>query len=113
MSDRMQRYVKLLEQVEAAGLPLFDSFCADSLSFEPGTGRAHNARRLEKLVPGLNYLITHCARGGEELEAITRDWRQRDEEHRIYSDGTMTAELGAQGIRTIGMRPLRDLLRGA
>ena len=44
--------------------------------------------------PGLAYLITHCAEGGPELESITRDWRQRDEEHRIYSDGSM-----AEGVR--------------
>jgi hypothetical protein len=110
-SERMTRYMKLLAEVEAAGLPLFDSFCADSLSFEPGTGHPHNSQRLDRLGAGLNYLITHCARGGDELESITDDWRQRDEEHRIYSDGTMSAEFDKRGIRTIGMRPLRDLVR--
>jgi predicted glycoside hydrolase/deacetylase ChbG (UPF0249 family) len=111
--ERAAKFVKLIEDAEADGLPVFDHFEADSLSFPPGTGHEHNARRLDKLGPGLSYLITHCAEGGPELESITQDWRQRDEEHRIYSDGTMAREIAARGIRTIGMRPLRDLLRAS
>ena len=111
-SERLELYVKRLGELEASGLPLFDFFCSDSLSFEPGKGHAHNAMRLDRFGPGLGYLITHCARGDEQLQSITADWRQRDEEHRIYSDGTMESELAAAGIRTIGMRPLCELLRG-
>ena len=83
----------------------------DSLSFTPGTGAEHNRARLQKLGSGLSYLITHCAEGGDELVAICDDWRQRDEERQIYSDGTMEAAIHAEGIRTVGMRLLRDLLR--
>jgi hypothetical protein len=110
--ERAAKFIRLLEDVEAAGFPLFDHFDADSLSFEPGTGPEHNARRLDRLGPGLSYLITHCAEGGPELESITRDWRQRDEEHRIYSDGTMSREIATRGMSTLGMRALRDLVRG-
>ncbi|MCH6588472.1 MAG: hypothetical protein IH805_09205 [Proteobacteria bacterium] len=84
-----------------------EHFDSDSLSFPPGTGIAHNQTRVGKLEKGLSYLITHCARGGPELESITDDWRQRDEEHRIYSDGSMSRFFAEQGIDTIGMRPLR------
>jgi predicted glycoside hydrolase/deacetylase ChbG (UPF0249 family) len=111
LADRLRPYLDLIDAVESDGFPVFDFFCADSLSFEPGTGAEHNARRLEKFGPGLGYLITHCAEGGPELEAITEDWRQRDEEHRIYSDGTMASAMREREIRPIGMRALRDLLR--
>lgn len=110
-SERVQRYVKIVEDVEAAGFPVFDSFCADSLSFAPGTGLAHNRARLERLEPGISYVITHCAAGSEELQGITADWRQRDEERSIYSDGTMARELEELGVLTVGMRPLRELVR--
>ena len=111
MPPSLESYVELIEDAERDGFPIFDQFCADSLEFPPGTGSAHNQQRVNNLGTGLSYLITHCARGGPELESITHDWRQRDEEHRIYSDGTMSAFFAAQGIKTIGMRPLRDHLR--
>jgi predicted glycoside hydrolase/deacetylase ChbG (UPF0249 family) len=111
MPESLERYVSLIERTEEVGFPLFDHFCSDSLSFSPGTGSDHNRERLKPLGPGLSYLITHCAEGGSQLESITDDWRQRDEEHRIYSDGTMVAAFEAEGMHTIGMRPLRDLLR--
>ena len=111
MADRYERYARVTDRLEGEGLPVFDHFDADSLSFAPGSGAEHNTRRLSGLGPGLSYLITHSALGGDELESIAPDWRQRDEEHRIYSDGTMKSVLDELGIRTLGMRPLRDLIR--
>jgi predicted glycoside hydrolase/deacetylase ChbG (UPF0249 family) len=111
LADRLAPYLDLIDTVESGGFPVFDFFCADSLSFEPGTGAEHNGKRLDKFGAGLGYLITHCAEGGAELEAITDDWRQRDEEQRIYSDGTMASAMRERGIQPIGMRALRDLVR--
>ncbi|HTO09606.1 MAG TPA: ChbG/HpnK family deacetylase [Myxococcota bacterium] len=111
LPDRIAEYARRIDEAEAAGFPIFDHFDADSLDFPPGSGLAHNQTRLDRLGSGLSYLITHCAQGGSELESITPDWRQRDEERKIYSDGSMRDALAARGMRTIGMRPLRDLLR--
>ena len=111
MPASLERYVSMIEAAEAEGFPIFDQFNGDSLGFEPGTGAEHNRERVSGLPSGLSYLITHCAQGGEELASITGDWRQRDEEHRIYSDGSMSGFLAEQGAKTMGMRPLRDYLR--
>ncbi len=97
--------------LEEDGFPLFDGFCADSLGFEPGQGTEHNLRRLRDLGPGLNYLICHAARAGEELTAITASVHARDFERRFYGGDEGRWALAAEGIATIGMRPLRDLLR--
>jgi predicted glycoside hydrolase/deacetylase ChbG (UPF0249 family) len=113
LPDRLADYARRIDDAEAAGFPIFDHFCADSLQFAPGTGLSHNQTRLDRLGSGLSYLITHCAEGGAELEAITRDWQQRDEEHRIYSDGTMRGALESRRMRTIGMRRLRDVMRAS
>ncbi|MBW2280472.1 MAG: ChbG/HpnK family deacetylase [Deltaproteobacteria bacterium] len=111
LSGGLKHYVEMIDEAEADGFPIFEGFNADSLEFEPGTGLAHNTARVASLPPGLSYLITHCAQGGDELRSITHDWRQRDEESRIYSDGSMGRAFREQGVHTIGMRELRDLLR--
>lgn len=112
LSAAARTYFDLIEGLESEGVPVFDHFNVDSLSFEPGSGTEHNRARLDTLGPGLSYLVIHAALGGRELESITSDWRQRDEERRIYSDGSLAHVLADGGFRTLGMRPLRDLLRG-
>jgi len=111
LPDEFERYVELIEEAESMGFPIFDHFDSNSLHFEPGQGLAHNRARLGSLGPGLTYFITHCARGDEELRHVTMDWRVRDEECRIFSDGSAEVILREEGFRRIGMRPLRDRLR--
>jgi predicted glycoside hydrolase/deacetylase ChbG (UPF0249 family) len=108
-----QFYRELLADARGLGLPIFDGFEGASLRFVPGRGLEHNRARIARLGPGLSYLITHCARGDEELRALTGDWELREEERRIYSDGSMGRALAEAGVHTIGMRPLRALMRGA
>jgi predicted glycoside hydrolase/deacetylase ChbG (UPF0249 family) len=104
-------FATLLDSVEAMGLPVLDGFDGDSLGFEPGEGAAHNARRLARLGPGVHYLICHPARAGEELSAIAPDAHARDFERGFYGGEAGRRALEAEGIRSIGMRPLRDLMR--
>ena len=110
-AEEYEQYTSLLRAFEADGFPIFDSFCSASLVFEPGNGADHNRQRLARFKPGLGYLITHCAQGGDELAEIAPDWRVRDEERRIYSDGTMAAAMKEAGLTPIGMRELRDTFR--
>ena len=102
-----------IAEMLADGFVMFDGFCADSLGFEPGDGPSHNKRRIHNLGPGLNYLICHPAQGGDELTAITSSAHARDFERGYYGGAAGRTELADAGVDTIGMRPLRDLLRGA
>jgi hypothetical protein len=103
----------LVEALGEAGIPVLDGFCSDSLSFAEGEGLAHNRRRLAKLGPGVSYLICHAARGGEELSAVTPgSAHQREFERTFYGGDAGRRELDAAGVRTIGMRELRALVRG-
>ena len=102
----------LIEQLEAEGIPAFDDFDADSLEFAVGEGLAHNRRRLAGLGQGVSYLICHAAAGGEELTSVTPDSaHQRDFERSFYGGELGHKELQAAGVRTIGMRALRGLVR--
>jgi predicted glycoside hydrolase/deacetylase ChbG (UPF0249 family) len=100
-----------IQALERAGVPLLDGFDANSLAFTPGSGLAHNEARLDRLAPGISYLICHPARGGEELDAITPDAHARDFERAFYGGDSGRRAFAARGIRTTGMRALRDLMR--
>ena len=81
--------------------------------FEPGAGDQHNRRRIADLGEGLNYLICHAAQGGPELDAITDDAHARDFERTFYGGEAGRRVLVDEGVGTVGMRELRDRLRGA
>jgi predicted glycoside hydrolase/deacetylase ChbG (UPF0249 family) len=106
-------FENLAGSLEAIDIPIFDGFCDDSLGFAPGDGDAHNRRRLARLGAGVNYLICHPARGGEELSSIAEDAHARDFERTFYGGESGRQALEAEGIRTLGMRPLRELVRQA
>jgi len=104
----------LLDRLEAEGVPLLDGFDAESLAFEPGGGAGHNAARLDRLPPGVSYLICHPARDGEELRAIgSEQAHMRDFERRFYGGEEGRRALAERGIHTVGMRALRDVMRGS
>ncbi|HSJ95766.1 MAG TPA: polysaccharide deacetylase family protein [Myxococcota bacterium] len=104
---------RVVELLEGAGMPVLDWIDADSLGFEPGTGPDHARKRLGALAPGVTYFITHPARDGEELRAIGPDHHARSFEHRFYGSEEGRAALAAAGVRTVGMRAIRDLLAAA
>jgi predicted glycoside hydrolase/deacetylase ChbG (UPF0249 family) len=102
----------LVETLAADGVPVLDGFDADSLGFREGDGQAHNRGRLAGLAPGVSYLICHAARDGEELRAITPESaHQRGFEHRFYGGEPGRRALEETGVKTVGMRAVRELLR--
>jgi predicted glycoside hydrolase/deacetylase ChbG (UPF0249 family) len=104
---------QLVAALEKDGVPLLDAFDANSLDFPEGGGEAHNRSRLAGLGAGVNYLICHVAQGGEELSAVTPDSaHQRDFERSFYGGEPGRRALQAEGIRTLGMREIRSLMRG-
>lgn len=112
----MRGAAPILQQVcdalEAEGLPVLDGLDANSLDFVPGDGWAHTRRRLDAIAPGVNYLIIHPAADGEELRAISRDAHARAFEHALYGGDRGRNLFAEAGLRTVGMRALRDRLRG-
>lgn len=107
------RYGEALSALEAAGIPLLDGYDANSLHFEEGQGEPHNAARLAGLGAGIGYLICHPATAGDELSAISETAPMRDFERRFYGGESGRRALDREGLRTVGMRPLRDLVRGS
>ncbi len=114
LGDRPIELEPLLTAVDnlvEAGWPVLDGFCAASLHFSPGDGTKHNRGRLAALGTGVSYLICHPARGDEEIRVMTDEWHCREFERTFYGGDSGSAVLEELGIRTVGMKPLRDLLR--
>jgi predicted glycoside hydrolase/deacetylase ChbG (UPF0249 family) len=105
--------VTLLEDARVPILDAFDAFDAESLDFPDGEGLAHNRSRLSRLSSGVTYLICHPARDGEELRAaMSSGAHQRDFERAFYGGEAGRRALAEEGVRTLGMRALRELMRG-
>ncbi|HKJ25506.1 MAG TPA: polysaccharide deacetylase family protein [Myxococcota bacterium] len=107
------KVAEVVADAESKGVPILDLFDADSLGFAEGEGPEHNRERIAGLGPGLNYLICHPAKGGEELDHVCPEHaHQRDFERSFYGGEAGREALAAAGVKTLGMRPLRDLMRG-
>jgi len=103
----------LMALLEDARVPILDAFDAESLDFSDGDGLAHNRGRLARLSSGVTYLICHPARDGAELRAaMTFGAHQRDFERSFYGGEAGRQALAEEGVQTVGMRALRDLMRG-
>ena len=59
----------------------------------------------------MNYLICHPARGDEEIRVMTDEWHCREFERTFYGGDNGRAVIEELGIRTVGMKALRNLLR--
>lgn len=106
-------FAGLTAMLEDARVPILDAFDAESLDFPDGEGHAHNRSRIARLARGITYLICHPARGGEELRAaMTFGEHQRDFERAFYGGEAGRQALAEAGVKTIGMRALRELMRG-
>lgn len=104
----------LVGSLESEGFPILDGFDINSLDFAEGEGLAHNRSRIEGLGAGVSYLICHPALAGEELSVITPDSaHQRDFERGFYGSAEGARVFEKAGVKRIGMRPLRDLVRNA
>jgi len=104
---------KAIDRIESLGLPVLDGVDLFSLDFAPGAGEAHTKQRMDRLGAGITYFIIHPAKDGEELRAIAPDAHARTFEHQFYGSERGREAFAKAGIRTVGMRPLRDLVRAA
>jgi predicted glycoside hydrolase/deacetylase ChbG (UPF0249 family) len=97
------------EALEADGVPVFDFFEGDSLSFARGGGEAHARTRIGRLPPGLSYLTCHASAGLPELFEITPDAHCRAFEAGFWGGAKGRAALSEAGVQTVGMRPIAEL----
>jgi len=112
LGDALRPILEAVDALAEEGFPVLDGFDANSLGFPVGSGADHNRARLAGLGKGVSYLICHPAHESEELSALTPDAHCRVFEQGFYGGPAGAAALEREQIERIGMRPLRDLLRG-
>ena len=87
----------------------------DHFIYTPGVGsRATLYELLPKLRPGVTEAYLHPAVDSPELRAAAPDWDRRVDDHRLLvHDERLRELLDVHGVRLIGFRALRDLMRSA
>jgi predicted glycoside hydrolase/deacetylase ChbG (UPF0249 family) len=96
------------EDLVASGMPVIDHLADLAEGHELETYQ----QGFTRLSPGLSHAIVHPAAPGYEAEVITRSAPQRMADYRMMLNPRLKAWLAEQGIRLIGYRQLRDLMRG-
>lgn len=99
-----------LRTLEGQGVPLLDEVYM--LPLDQPENRATQVKEcLETLPAGISYLLIHPAQDSPELRAITPDWPSRVADYEAFSSESVRGLFRSAGIKVLGWRALRDLMR--
>ena len=105
-------YQRILDELSRAGLPLFDRFL-----MTPGVPSADveatYRKMIETLPSGASFFALHCNAPGDIETIVPPRAHWRTDEYRLFGSGRPMRWAAEAGIRTIGMREVRDLWRAA
>jgi chitin disaccharide deacetylase len=87
----------------------------DEFVFVAGVGSRETVlEAVKSLKPGVTEAYLHPAVDSPELRAMANDWEARVDDHSLLvRDGELREEIERNGIRLIGYKPIRDLMRSA
>jgi hypothetical protein len=106
----LEGYAPLFARLEAEGWPLVDHF-----RMTPGVPSAQSDRAYRDLVAtlpsGLTMVALHPNASGEIETIVPAKAHFRTDEYRLLGDRAFRDFVAEEGIRTVGFRSLRSLLR--
>lgn len=105
-------YPPLVDRLDAAGLPVFDRFRMTPGVPSPEAGAKYR-EMIETLPPGATFFGVHCNAPGDIEHIVPPRAHWRTDEYRLFGSGAPMRWAADAGIRTIGMRPVRELWRSA
>jgi len=100
-----------LRQWRAEGLPTFDALIMMDLKQSAHDRLAQARKAFDDLPSGLTCFLIHPARDTPELRAMAPDWRCRVADYETFLAPTLRRHVRNAGIRIIGYRVLRDMMR--
>lgn len=105
-------HAPLIEALDRSGAPAVDGF-----RMTPGVPSEEVAAVYTALIggipPGVTFLSLHAHAPGDIETIVPERAHWRTDEHALLTDPAFAAWVEAQGIRSIGYRPIRELLRAA
>ncbi len=99
-----------IEAFEMQGMPVLDKIHMTSLD-QPDNRVEQVKQALQELPAGITYFLIHPAHDTPELRAIAPDWRCRVADYEAFTSKALRAYVRDSGIRVLGWRVLRDLMR--
>jgi predicted glycoside hydrolase/deacetylase ChbG (UPF0249 family) len=105
-----QLWAHVWEELAASGTPVLDRVVT---TLAKGHELEVYQQGFDRLPAGLAHVIVHPAAPGYEVEVITDSAPQRMADYRTMLNPRLRAYLAEQGIRLIGYRQLRDLMRSS
>jgi predicted glycoside hydrolase/deacetylase ChbG (UPF0249 family) len=111
-AETAQMAAGMIEQLEAAGLPMLDGMSSMPLDKEEDH-LERTKQALSELKPGITHFIIHPSKETPELRAITPDWRCRVANYQDFSREDLRKHIQAIGLHVIGYRALQDLMPAA
>ena len=103
----LEQYGKL----EAEGIPLVDHLVALELDHSSDLLPQYK-RAFDRLEPGLTHFVVHPCVPGLDMEAISESAADRIADYQMFVNEELKAYIEDAGIKTVGYRELRELMRG-
>ena len=103
-------HFEMLGKLAEEGWPLVDHFRMSPWVLAEKTDSTYRGL-IADLQTGMTMIALHPTRGGEIESIVPTKAHFRTEEYRLLKDPDFQKFVAGQGIRPVGFRPLRDLLR--
>lgn len=101
-----------VEQIDAAGLPVFDRFWMTPFKQDAQPEPTYRSM-FDALPAGATFFALHCNAPGDIETIVPPRAHFRTEEYALFASGAPTRWAADAGVRTIGMREVRALWREA
>lgn len=103
---------KAAAMLDERGVPLVDDFrMTPGMPHEESEAAYRNL--VDTLPEGITFVALHPNVSGDIETIVPPRAHFRTDEHRLLRDGAVAAWLEAAKVQTLGMRPLRDLMRAS
>jgi chitin disaccharide deacetylase len=101
----------ILDQLDGFGVVTPDHLVFYGPSSVPET-ESYWTNLIRTLKPGVTEILCHPAIAREELKSCDRDAFQREADFRYFTSDKTRQLIADEGIKLVGFRKLRDLMRG-